>query len=47
MKMDLKAVGVGDGNWYSEAQDRRKWKEAWGQSLSEHHKRRCRKECGV
>ena len=43
---DLKAGGVGDGNWYSE-QDRRKWKEAWGQSLSEHHKRRCRKECGV
>ena len=44
MKRDLKAVGVGDGNWYSEAQDRRKWKEVWGQSLS---KRRCRKECGV
>ena len=29
-------MGVGDGNWYREAQDRRKWKEAWGQSLSEH-----------
>ena len=36
MKRDPKAVGVGDGNWYSEAHDRRKWKEAWGQSLSEH-----------
>ena len=24
MKRDLKAVGVGDGNWYSEAQDGRK-----------------------
>lgn len=33
MKMDLKAVGISDGNWYV---DRGKWRAAWSHNLSEH-----------
>ena len=35
-KMDLKAVGLSDGEWYDEAQDRGRWRNAWSQGLSEH-----------
>ena len=33
MKRDLKAVGIYDGSWYSAAQDRGKWREAWSQGV--------------
>ena len=33
---DLKAVGISDGNWYSDAQDKRKWRAVWSQRLGEH-----------
>ena len=35
VKTDLKAVGVSDGCWYSEALDRKHWREVWGQRLEQ------------
>ena len=35
VKRDLKVVGMNVCNWYSEAQDRGKWRAAWNQSLIE------------
>ena len=36
VKRYLKAVGMCDGSWYSAAQYRAKWREAWSQGTSEH-----------
>ena len=34
-KKDLKAVGVSDGCWYGEAQDRKHWREVWSHNLEQ------------
>ena len=47
VKTDLKAVGVSDGCWYSEALDRKHWREVWGQRLEQSQQQQvlC-SECG-
>ena len=35
MKSDLNVVGIGVCNWYSETQDKGKWRAAWNQSMME------------
>ena len=36
VKRDLKSVEVSDGEWYSDAQNRRKWREVWSHRLTKH-----------
>ena len=35
VKRDLKSVEVTDGEWYGDAQNRRKWREVWSHRLTE------------
>ena len=37
VKRDLKSVGMRDGEWYDDAQNRKKWREVWSHRLAEHH----------